>query len=77
MIFSPQSTHSHDATNVDFKSIREKKTIMGSDLDFRDPDIAGKHLFSIPQIISPKAEHFGGQSIKTKSVKECDFPPFF
>ena len=50
---------------------------MGSDLDFRDPDIAGKHLFSIPQIISPKAEHFGGQSIKTKSVKECDFPPFF
>lgn len=69
MIFSPQSTHSHDATNVDCKSIKEKKKLSwGSDLDFRDPDIAGKTNFSIPQIIGPKAEHFGGQSIKTN---EC------
>ena len=41
---------------------------MESDLDSREPHIAGKHAFSIPQIISLEAEHFGGQSSKTN---EC------
>lgn len=48
---------------------------MRRDLDFRRPD-TGKHPFSIPQIISPKAEHFGGQSTKM-SVGECYFSSVF